>query len=213
MYKMKKRLLYLLLFLVVVLGIGALLFYKYGEREFLVKRTIQISTPSGFAFKNMSTFENILRWSPIKMIDPQVKTKILGNDGYEGGILTWEGPKIGKGEEKIIGIGPFHFFETNIKLFEPYQMEGVSSIQMGFQAGTNDIIWGIKGTNSPMTTLKLLLQGTSLKKILGDRIQMGLEKFQKITEQDYLDYLKQREENPPPKVQLDPEDMKIIKLK
>ncbi len=211
---MKRIILIVLLLVLVLAGIAAALYYTIGEREFLVKKEIQISTPSGFTFRNMSSFETILRWSPIKQIDPNVETKILGNDGFEGGILVWDGPKIGKGEEKIIGIGPFFFFETHMKLFEPYQMEGTSSIQMHFEAGTNDVIWGIKGKNSAWTTFKLMLQGTSLEKILGDRIELGLKKFQEVSENDYLEYLKkQAEQGDQPKPRLDPSEMKVIKLK
>ncbi len=211
---MKKKIIIAILLLLILAGLAVTLYYTVGEREFLVKRSIQISTPSGFTFNNMASFESILRWSPIKQIDPDVKTKILGNDGFEGGILVWDGPKIGKGEEKIKGIGPFYFFETNIKLFEPYKMEGISSIQMHFEAGTNDVIWGIQGKNSPWTTMKLLLQGRSMKQILGKRIEMGLEKFRQIAEDDYLNYLKKKaEEGDKPTPTPDPKNMKFIQLK
>jgi effector-binding domain-containing protein len=84
------------------LGGGLLL-----PRKVAVERSIEIAAPQATVFEYVNSMKTAQVWSPWRARDPKADYRISGPLVGVGSRLDWDGPKSGKGVQRIIASTPY----------------------------------------------------------------------------------------------------------
>ncbi len=174
--KFLKRLLYIILAIVAVVLIVALFLSKVAN----IESSIKIGISSDKVFQMIATYSHRSAWDPWVEIDSSTKVTIENVDGYIGSKYSWDGEKVGTGQEVIDSID----FGKHIKsLIRFGGMEGVSVNEWDFipKGDSTDVIWSFSTEgNYPIGRIFLVLMKSQLK----GNFNKGLENLKKYLEEN-----------------------------
>jgi uncharacterized protein YndB with AHSA1/START domain len=69
-----------------------------------IEESFVIDAPPAAIFPEVSNYKNFVLWSPWNKMDPQVKQTFEGDPGTVGSKMNWDGPKTGKGSQRIVEL-------------------------------------------------------------------------------------------------------------
>jgi effector-binding domain-containing protein len=96
-----------LLFILLGIGVLFLLAALFARHDYHIERSIEIEAPRAIVYDQVRYFKNAPNWSPWLYLDPNVKTRITGEDGNPGAVYQWNGNKaIGTGSQTIKAVSP-----------------------------------------------------------------------------------------------------------
>jgi hypothetical protein len=174
----KKILIFLIAFILLVLIIAALL-----PANFHIERSVVINAPAQKVYEQVADLNNYLKWNPWSETEPGAKIIMGEISSGEGAYWSWEGKKIGKGKLTILKADKYTSVETKVEFTEPW--EGIS---FGFwvftpQAGTTKVIWTFKGSlNYPVERFMYFY----IDRKLGENFDRGLANLKQKCEMEEL---------------------------
>lgn len=161
--------------IVIVLGLIA-------PSEFRTERAININAPQEQVAKQMFYFSNLDKWGPWKRLDKDLKSQVIGTDGKEGAIYTWEGNgEVGSGEleNKFISENEMQYV---LNITTPWEQKGNGYMRVMKSGDGNTIaIWGLSIESTFPINGLLMVVGMTGK--LDKFFDEGLHNLKTICEQ------------------------------
>jgi effector-binding domain-containing protein len=152
--------------LIVVLAIAALvliipLFFP-ATVEFSASKEIAVSPIQ--AFVNLATYTDRNKWDPWLPIDPEAKWSAEPREGYVGSTYSWNGKKVGTGQEMIDSVVFGRYIAENLRFGND---SSGSLVEWNFEpAGTGtNVTWSFRDkTKYPIERMMFNLYKGGLKK-------------------------------------------------
>jgi len=114
--KFLKRLLIILFVLVAIF----LIVPFFLQSSYKIERTITINRPTEIVFKQVSDFDNYLKWNAWSLSDPKAKNTVSGEKGKVGSKWAWEGEVVGQGSLTIVEIKDNELIKNRLDFIKPF---------------------------------------------------------------------------------------------
>lgn len=176
----------IILWIVVILAVVIAILAVIAPKELKVERQIHIEAPAEIILDQLSHFENFEKWSPWSEVDPEMNTRIEGNDGEPGAVYYWEGnKKAGKGSQELTSVSNDRI-EILLTFEEPYKSEAnVYYDIVPDEYGTN-VSWGFTSkTSFPWNIMGLFM---NMEEMIGKDYDKGLISLKTISENMAAEY-------------------------
>lgn len=162
--KFVKRILFLLLFLMVI-GLVIALFLP---KDIRVERSMTINAPAASVYNQVNTLKNWENWSPWVRMDPEMKTSYTGVTSGKGATYSWTGPEVGSGSLTISDSFPFSNIKTNLTFDQGGGNGTWTFVDKGDQT---EVTWAMDTHMSwPSNLMGLMMDG-----MLGPTFEDGLK--------------------------------------
>lgn len=161
-----------LLVIVVILGLIA-------PKEFKVERAIVIPTNNKeVIFKNLTHWNEFLKWNPWSAMDPNQKLTFTGQDGTVGSGYSWEGNKdVGQGSMTIAAIKEYEMVDMDLHFIKPFEAKNKTYFNMTPEGSGYKVNWSMSGKSDfPMNIFGLFMD---MDKMVGGDFERGLESLKK----------------------------------
>lgn len=170
----------------ILIGIGALLAIFliigiFAKKEYVVERQVSINKPKQEVFAYVKSLKNQDAYSYWAQQEPQMKKSYIGTDGTPGFVSSWEGEKMGQGEQEIVKIDEGNRIDYALRFKKPME-DNATSYMITENAGENQTIvkWGIEGKMGyPMNALQLF---GFMDKMMGSQLESGLTNLKTLLE-------------------------------
>lgn len=167
-----------LFFLILILFIGAAVYFAVQPNEFEVRRSRIIDANPAVVYNNIIDFKNWESWSPWIEKDPETKI-ILGEQTKGiGGVYNWVDSKA-TGSIKTLETSPNESITQEMQ----YDNHSPSSINWNFktsQKGKTEVTWTMKSDNlSFLFKIYGIMRG-GFDKMIGPSFDRGLEKLDSV---------------------------------
>lgn len=170
--KIVKGLLFLLLGLLIILGIGTI----FLPEKAYVERTAQINAPASVVFEQVNNFKNWEKWSPWKKADPTMKfTYSSNNPTGKGEWYSWTSDG-GDGKMTMVESSQNQSLKTQLD----FEGMGTSYGSWKFEPSGNGtkVTWGFDAELSGLSKW----MGLTMDGFLGGMFEDGLADIKKIAE-------------------------------
>jgi len=161
-----------LVVIVVILGFIA-------PKEFKVERSIVIPTDNKeVIFKNLTHWNEFLKWNPWSAMDPNQKLTFTGEDGTVGSGYSWEGNKdVGQGSMTIIALKENEMVDMDLHFIKPFESKSKTYFNMTPEGSGYKVNWSMSGKSDfPMNIFGLFM---NMDKMVGGDFERGLEALKK----------------------------------
>ncbi|MCS6918041.1 MAG: SRPBCC family protein [Chitinophagales bacterium] len=174
-----------LLAAVLVLALVAVILSAVAPTRMELTRDIYIQAPLQQVWQQVSTLQQMDRWSPWNELDPNMKKTIEGTDGTVGAVMHWEGNQdAGSGKQTISAVEPLHRIDLKIEFLKPFRSEADSYIQVDDSGGGTQVTWGFSSvTPRPFNIVYIFMD---MEKLIGQDYEKGLRRLKELTEQEHL---------------------------
>lgn len=178
-----------MLILYIILGIVAIPFVLalFVNGSYLIHRSqnIQVSKVDVFAY--LKILNNSRKYSKWVMADPHMETKISGNDGEVGFVLSWDSKdkQVGAGAQEIKQIIENERIDYEIRFLRPMKSVATSCIETKtISENETEVKWAFSGKmNYPMNFILIFM---SVDKILGKDLEISLVNLKGILESEII---------------------------
>ena len=167
--------------LLLVIGIGALVFL--APTKFKVERDVIINKPKAEVFAYLKNLKNQNNWGPWVERDPNIKLSYTGNDGEVGFISKWESEheQVGHGEQEIKKIAEGERIDYELRFLKPWESTTDSYIITKEEGSDKTkVSWGFTGVMPRPMNLMLLFM--PFEEEIKKDFDKGLEKLKKLVE-------------------------------
>src|SRR5262245_30374362 len=168
-----KGLLYLVVLLAVVFVVGGFLLPASTHLE----RSITIQRPPREVHAMLDSYKRFNEWSPWFELEPSAKYSYSGTESGVGATMSWEGAKVGKGNQRITESVP------PLKVVNVMDLEGsMASGTFTFQAqgdGTR-VTWAFDSEHGNNLVSRWF--GLLLDSLVGKDYDKGLAKLKAVLE-------------------------------
>jgi hypothetical protein len=161
-----------LVVIVVILGFIA-------PKEFKVERSVIIPTDNKeVIFKNLTHWNEFLKWNPWSAMDPNQKLTFSGEEGTVGSSYTWEGNKdVGKGSMTIAALKENEMVDMDLYFIKPFEAKNKTYFNMTQEGSGYKVNWSMSGKSDfPMNIFGLFM---NMDKMIGADFEKGLESLKK----------------------------------
>lgn len=179
-----KKILTGIVILAAVLLIVFLLAGLLGPQGFKMERSIEINAPRAAVYKNLSDYNNWLKWSPWAKLDSNCKYEYYGTQGQVGAGYKWKGNnKVGEGDIHTTDMAENSSLTSMLTFIKPWP--GVSTATFKLEDGANGstkVTWGFSQTYSFSQRPMMLLM--NMEKMLGPDYEHGLANLKEVCEKE-----------------------------
>ncbi|SDB18945.1 Ribosome association toxin PasT (RatA) of the RatAB toxin-antitoxin module [Flavobacteriaceae bacterium MAR_2010_188] len=176
-----------LLFLLLILVIGAAIYIAVQPNDYTFSRSQIINAPPAVIYNKVNDYKIWPEFSP--WIEKEPNAQITYNDktvGEEAGY-SWEGDDLGTGSMTTLDTNPYQSIDQQINFVEPFETE--SKIHWDFKPVENgtEVTWTMSGEQDFMTKMYTTFFG-SVEKNTGADFERGLVKLDSLTKIDMNKY-------------------------
>lgn len=160
--------------------IGGLL----GSKNFKMERSIEINAPRAAIYKNLSDYNNWLKWSPWAKIDSNCKYDFYGQQGQVGAGYKWQGNnKVGEGDMHTTEMLENTSLTCMLSFIKPFKSVATATFKLEDGAnGTTKVTWGFSQDYSFAQRPMMLVM--NMEKMLGGDYESGLSNLKTVCEQE-----------------------------
>lgn len=167
-----------LLFLVLILVIGALIYVAVQPNDYNVTRTKTINAPVEIVYNNIMDFKNWEHWSSWAEKDSNLVITYPKKTKGIGGHYSWE-DKDGIGTMKTLATVENASIDQEMQFgdFEPSKIQWVFKPHAN---GTTEVTWSMIGENIPFGFKAFALSQGGFDTMIGPDFDRGLEKLDSL---------------------------------
>jgi len=161
----------------ILIGLGIFLVFLLVAGLFMgndmhVEREITINKPKAEVFNYVKFLKSQDEFSYWFLSDPTLKKSFTGEDGAPGAIASWEGEKMGIGEQEIKKIVEGERVEFELRFKKPMEQTNSAYFEcIAMNENTTHLIWAFDGkVDWPMNALMPIM-----KMELGRQLQIGID--------------------------------------
>ena len=103
----------LIILLIIVAIILVIPLFFPATVEFSASKEIAVSPAQ--AFVNIATYTQRIKWDPWLPMDPDAQWTVEAKPGYVGSLYTWNGKKVGNGQEKVDSVVFGKYIAANLR--------------------------------------------------------------------------------------------------
>lgn len=170
-----------MILLYLFLGFGALLLIiaAFLPSKYHVEHSAIIKRPAAEVMNKVGDFNYFFQWNPWQKPDPKANYQISGTPHTAGHRMTWEGKKIGKGQNTLVGIDEKHI-HFKLEFLAPWKATANDDwLFEDWGASETKVTWQNAGKLSyPVARLI----GASMRKQLQKQFVQGLNNLRKLCE-------------------------------
>jgi effector-binding domain-containing protein len=175
-----------IIFLLLILIIGAAIYVAVQPNEFTVTRTKTINAPSQLVFNNIIDFKNWEAWSSWAEADPDMTITLPEQTSGVGGSYQWE-DKDGIGTMKTIEVIPFTEIKQQMQ-FADFPPSDISWKIIPTEDGKTEVTWNIAGKDLPFGFKAFSAFMGGMEKQIGPHFERGLVKLDSVLIDDMKKY-------------------------
>jgi hypothetical protein len=173
--KILKVILVIILALVVIFFVGGLLIPK----TYSVNRTAVINAPDSVIFKNVSDYNEFLKWNPWYKMEPTAKTVITGTPSQAGHLYTWEGKETGSGSMEIKSLEANKMVDMELKFIKPFESLADTRFDIAAEGTGYKVTWTMSGESDGTFNKWMSLMMDSM---VGKDFEAGLKSLKEKSE-------------------------------
>ena len=179
-----KRILTIIVIIFVALLLVFLIAGLLGPQGFKMDRSIEIKAPRALVYKNISDYNNWLKWSPWAKIDSNCKYEYYGTQGQIGAGYKWKGnDKVGEGDMHNVSMNENDSLVSQLTFIKPFASQALASFKLTDGAnGTTKVTWSFSQTFSFSQRPMMLVM--NLEKMLGPDYEHGLANLKMVSEKE-----------------------------
>lgn len=138
---------FLKIFAIIVIGLVALFFIigLFLPKTYSISRSAVIKAPDSVVYKNVSDFNDFVKWNPWSKMEPGAKTVVQGTPSQPGHYYTWTGKETGKGSMKIEQLEPGKMVDMDLTFIEPWQSTADTKFMFEPADGGTKVTWTMSG--------------------------------------------------------------------
>ena len=153
----------------------------FVSKTYHLDKTITINAPKEKIWGNVSSLQQMMKWSPWLEKDPNAQTSFEGQEGTIGSVYRWRGNKdVGSGNQTITKIDRPNSIITHLTFIEPFSGEADSFINLADEGAATKVTWGFDTKYPyPMNVMQLFI---NMDEMMGTQYDKGLAKLKQISE-------------------------------
>ena len=167
--------------LITVISLIALFFIigLFLPKTYRVERSIVVNAPDSVVYKNISDFNNFLKWNPWSKMEPSAKVDISGPVSQPGHLYKWEGKETGTGQMEIRNVEPSKLVDIELSFLKPFESTANTTFQLDPNPQGIKVTWIMQGTNK---TVMEKWMGLSMGSMIGKDFEDGLQNLKELSE-------------------------------
>lgn len=164
----------------VLAGIAALvalllLVASFRPSDYIVSRAITIAAPASAVWPWVSQVKKAQEWSPWMDEEPNASVTYSGVDGTVGARSTWDGKKVGAGDQHIALLDVHKRVEIDLHFIKPFEDNAKASYMLAADGAGTRVTWTMAGHNNLIG--KVMCMFMSMDKMLGTPFETGLSRL------------------------------------
>ncbi|MDQ8054212.1 MAG: SRPBCC family protein [Pedobacter sp.] len=173
--KALKIILGIILVLVIIFFVGGL----FLPKTYSVNRSTVINAPDSVIYKNISSYDEFLKWNPWSKMEPNIKTTVAGPVGQPGHMYTWVGDKTGSGQMTIKSAEPNKMVDMELKFIKPFESLADARFDLAAEGTGQKVTWTMSGENDGTFSkwMCLMMDG-----MVGKDFEAGLKSLKEKSE-------------------------------
>ncbi len=176
-----KKILTGIVIVAVILLVTFLLAGFLGPHGFTMSRSIVIKAPKAVVFKNISDYNNWMKWSPWADLDSNCKYEYYGTQGQIGAGFKWKGnDKAGQGDMNTTAMNENDSLISKLTFIKPYPAEAVAGFKLEDADGGTKLTWSF--SQSYTFSQRPMMLFMNMEKMLGPDYEKGLAKMKEVSE-------------------------------
>ena len=174
--KFLKVLAIIIVVLVVIIVVGGL----FLPKTYSVNRSAVINAPDSVIYKNVSDFNEFLKWNPWSKMEPTAKTVVSGTVSQPGHMYTWEGKETGQGQMKIKSVELNKSVDMELKFIKPFESLADCRFDITPEGTGQKVTWTMSGDHNIIS--KWMCVFKSMDKMMGKDFEDGLKNLKEKSE-------------------------------
>lgn len=168
-----------LLFLFLIIIIGASIYIATKDGKFQVEQEKVIAAPQELVYNEVNDFTTWKNWEPWSEESDNMIINYGEKTSGEGASYSWSSEDMGDGEINTVKSNPYTSIDQKITFKTPFG-ESTSDVYWKFeeQGDSTRVIWGMKGEQSFMEKAAFLFQKESLNDMMQPKFEKGLDNLQ-----------------------------------
>jgi uncharacterized protein YndB with AHSA1/START domain len=174
---LKKIFIGLLAIVAIIAVIGLLL-----PKEVPYEGSIEIDATPEQVWQFTNTLENMDKWSPWTVKDPNIKQEFTGTAGEVGSENCWDSQheEVGKGCQKITAVEANKKMSTSMAFERPFKSTGSASVELTPTENGTSVTWAMVG-DFPFP-MSLMTPFMDMEANMSEEWNAGLNKLKELTE-------------------------------
>jgi effector-binding domain-containing protein len=174
----------IIVILLVMLLVGYLIAGFLGPQGFKMERSIEIKAPRAAIYRNISDYNNWMKWSPWAGIDSACKYDYYGSQEQIGAGYKWKGnDKAGEGDMHTTDMIQNSSLSSKLTFLKPWPGEAMATFRLeDDSSGMTKVIWGFSQSYSFGQRPMMLFM--NMEKMLGPDYERGLAKLKEVSEKE-----------------------------
>ena len=166
-----------ILFLLLILIVGFLIYVAVQPNDYDIKRTKLINAPANVIYNNIKDLKQWESWGPWHDDDSTIVSTYAGNTVGVGTKSSWTS-KDGPGNMEIISTDPNKSVDLKIQ-FSDYEPSDIYWILEEVEDGTN-VTWGMKNKKNPFMFKLFGALAGGMDNMLGTMEEKGLDNIANV---------------------------------
>ncbi|MCH4821641.1 GyrI-like domain-containing protein [Gramella lutea] len=168
-----------LLFLFLILIIGASIYIATKDGKFQVEQEEFIAAPQELVFNEVNEFTSWKNWEPWSEESDNMVINYGEKTSGDGASYSWSSEDMGDGEIHTVKSNPYTSIDQKITFKTPFG-ESTSDVYWEFeeQGDSTRVVWGMQGEQSFMEKAAFLFQEESLNDMMQPMFKKGLDNLQ-----------------------------------
>lgn len=167
-----------IIFLLLILLIGAAIYVAVQANEFEVNRKRTLSAPHQMVYNNIIDFKNWEAWSSWAEADPDMTITLPEQTSGIGGSYQWE-DKDGIGKMTTLEAEPFTSIKQEMQ-FAEFPSSEITWKITPTENNTTEVSWTISGKDLPFGFKAFSAFMGGMEKQIGPHFERGLEKLDSV---------------------------------
>ncbi|PVW14532.1 SRPBCC family protein [Marixanthomonas spongiae] len=180
-----------LLFLILIVIIGAAIYFATQDGSFDVSETKTINAPAEVVYNNVKDFKSWPQWGPWMEEDENMKIDYAEKTEGEGASYSWTSDAVGDGSMKTVKVIPNKEIEQEI-IFNTPIGDSKSEVYWYFEdtetPGQTKVTWGMKGEQSFMEKVFMAFQEDDIETGLSKMFENGLNNLEDVVNESMEQY-------------------------
>lgn len=173
--KILKVILAIIVALVVIFFVGGL----FISKNYSVNRSLVINAPDSVIFKNVSDYNEFLKWNPWSKMEPTATTVIAGTPAQTGHKYTWEGKETGSGQMTIKNLTANQMVDMELKFIKPFESLADTRFDLVAEGTGFKVTWTMSGESDGTFNKWMSLMMDSM---VGKDFESGLKSLKEKSE-------------------------------
>lgn len=178
-----------LLFLILIIGIGAAVYFGTQDGTYDVKDSALVNAPAEVVFNKINEYKTWEQWAPWQENDTTIAVTYAEKTSGEGASYSWEGKEI-DGSLTTLKTIPNKEIEQSTTMSTPAG-ENKSKVYWDFEEvekNKTNVTWGIKGEHSFSDKVYFAISGVNFNDQMHQLFRKGLTNLNQIVVADMKAY-------------------------